>query len=159
MLLLKYFSFSGSALLLLLLALNSLLIDAKEESVHADTARPVIRIRSIEKLPEKVDFDTNLPTIVPLPATIVINPPVLRSSFAFVQITPGPLPSFSSVTSVVRTAEAVGTPHVTKQIGRRANKPLTNATNERPAPAASEIQLSLIDDMRSRFEQSVFKVN
>ena len=95
--LLKYFGFVGSALLLLLLALNWTLPEVKTESVNADTEKPVIRINSIEKLPEKVDFDTNLLTIVPSPTMIVIDTPVPQSAFVFVQLTPGSLPSFSTV--------------------------------------------------------------
>ena len=63
--LLKYFGFVGSALLLLLLALNWLLPEVKTESVNAAAEKPVIRISSIEKLPEKIDIDTNSSTIVP----------------------------------------------------------------------------------------------
>jgi hypothetical protein len=155
--LLKYFGFAGGALLSLLLALNWLLPDVKTELVNA-AERPAIRISSIEKLPEKVDFDTNLPTIAS-PTMIVINTPAPQSAFVFVQITPGSLPSFSSLTRVVRTAEAAATPHITKKIGRGAAKPARNAATARPAPAASVIRLSLIDDMRSRFGQSFFKLN
>jgi hypothetical protein len=156
--LLKYFGFAGGALLSLLLALNWLLPDVKTELVDA-AERPVIRISSIEKLPEKVDFDTNLPTIAPSPTMIVINTQAPQSAFVFAQITPGSLPSFSSLTRVVRTAEAAVTPDVTKQIGRGAAKPARNAATARPSPAASVIRLSLIDDMRSRFGQSFFKLN
>jgi hypothetical protein len=157
--LLKYFGFVGSALLSLLLALNWLLPEAKTESVNADAERPVIRISSIEKLPEKVDIDTNLSTISPSLTMIAIDPPVLQSPFVFVQITPGALPSFSTVTTVVTTAEAAVTSRVTKRSGRGATKPHSNASTDRGAPAASVIRLSLIDDMRSRFGQSFFKLN
>jgi hypothetical protein len=153
--LLKYFGFVGSALFSLLLALNWLLPEVKTKSADPATEKPVIRISSVEKLPEKVDFDTNLPTIVPLPTLIAINP-MPQSAFVFVQITPGSLPSFSSPTSVVRTAEAAVTP---KQIGRQPAKPPSNAATDRPVPAASVIRLSLIDDMRSRFGQSFFRLN
>ena len=108
--LLKYFGFVGGALLLLLYAFNCFLPEMRIKSVYAEFERPTIRISSMEKLPEKIDFDTNLPTAVPLPTTAAINPPVLQSAFVFVKITPGPLPSFSSATSVVRTAEPVITP-------------------------------------------------
>ena len=155
--LLKYFGFAGGALLSLLLALNWLLPDVKTELVNA-AERPVIRISSIEKLPEKVDFDTNSPTIAS-PTMIVINTPAPQSAFVFVQITPGSLPSFSSLTRVVRTAEAAVTPHVTKQIGRGAAKLHRNVAIKRTANAASMVRLSLIDDMRSRFGQSSFKLN
>lgn len=156
--LLKYFGFVGSALLLLLLALNWLLPEVKTESINAGTEKPVIRISSIEKLPEKVEIDTNLSTIVPSPTMIAVDPPMLQSPFVFVQITPGSLPSFSTVTTVV-TAEAVVTPRVTKQSSRGAAKPHSNASTDRAAPAASVIRLSLIDDMRSRFGQSFFELN
>jgi hypothetical protein len=156
--LLKYFGFAGGALLSLLWALNWLSSEMKTELVNA-AERPAIRISSIEKLPEKVDFDTNLPTIGPSPTMIVINTPVPQSAFVFVQITPGSLPSFSSLTRVVRTAEAAATPDVTKQIGRGAAKLHRNVAIKRTASAASVIRLSLIDDMRSRFGQSSFKLN
>jgi hypothetical protein len=157
--LLRYFVFVGSALMLLLLAVNWLLPEVKTESVHADTEKPVIRISSIEKLPEKVDFDTNSPTIVPSPTMVVINPPVPQSAFVFVQITPGALASFSLVTRAARTAGAVAKPHTTNKIDRRPALPNINATTDDTAPAASVIRLSLIDAMRSQFGQSFFKLN
>jgi hypothetical protein len=153
--LLKYFGFVGSALLLLLLALNWLLPDAKTESVNADAEKPVIRISSIEKLPEKVDIDTNSPS----PTMIAIDPPMLQSPFVFVQITPGSLPSFSTAATVVTTAEAAVTSRVANQSGHAAAKPRSNDSAGRAAPATSVIRLSLIDDMRSRFGQSSFKLN
>jgi hypothetical protein len=156
--LLKYFSFAGSALLLLLLALNWILPEMKE-SVHADTRKPVIRIVSIDKLPEKIDFDTILPTIVPLPTAIAIDPPVPQSAFVFLQITPGPLPSFRSTTRVVRIAEAAAKSSITNKVDRRTAKPNTNAPTDRPAPTAPVIRLSLIDAIRSRFGQGFFKLN
>ena len=65
--LMKYFGFVGSALLLLLVGLNWLLPQAASEPVRAEADRATIRISSVEKLPEKVDIDTSLPTIVPSP--------------------------------------------------------------------------------------------
>jgi hypothetical protein len=157
--LLRYFGFVGSALMLLLLAVNWLLPEVKTESVHAETEKPVIRISSIEKLPEKVDFDTNSPTIVPSSTMVVINPPVPQSAFVFVQITPGALASFSLVTRAGRTAEAVAKPHFPKKLDRRPAIPNINATTHDTAPAASLIRLSLIDAMRSRFGKGVFELN
>ena len=57
--LLRYFCVVGPALLILLLAVNWILPEAIEP-VHASTVRPNIRISSIEKLPERVEFDTSL---------------------------------------------------------------------------------------------------
>ena len=52
--LIKYVVFVGSALVLLLLSMNWLLPDPTAEPVYTSTVRPVIKISSIETLPEKV---------------------------------------------------------------------------------------------------------
>ena len=67
--LMKYFGFVGKALLMFLLGLNWFLPQAASEPIGADIDRPVIRISSVEKLPERVIIDTSLPTIVPSPPT------------------------------------------------------------------------------------------
>jgi hypothetical protein len=63
----RYFVFVGGLLLVLLFALNAF---APQEVVVASNAAPsidktVVRIRSDQKLPERVVYDTSLPTIVP----------------------------------------------------------------------------------------------
>jgi hypothetical protein len=55
--LMKYFVLVGSALVLLLLAMNWLLPESTAEPVHSSIERPVIRISSTETLPERVVFD------------------------------------------------------------------------------------------------------
>jgi len=66
----RYFGFVGSALLLLLFGLDWYLPQPVVEPVRAVTDKPVIRISSIEKLPERVVIDTSLPTIVPPPTAL-----------------------------------------------------------------------------------------
>ncbi|KRR25433.1 hypothetical protein CQ14_10680 [Bradyrhizobium lablabi] len=68
----RYFLFVGGVLLALLLAIDALV---PQEAVVASQAAPsvdktVVRIRSDQKLPERVVYDTSLPTIVPPPAAI-----------------------------------------------------------------------------------------
>jgi len=63
----RYFLFVGGVLLALLLAVDAFV---PEQAVVASPAvssvdRAVVRIRSDQKLPERVVFDTSLPTIVP----------------------------------------------------------------------------------------------
>jgi hypothetical protein len=65
----RYFLFVGGVLLALLLAINALV---PQEAVVASQAAPsvdktIVRIRSDQKLPERVVYDTSLPTIVPPP--------------------------------------------------------------------------------------------
>jgi hypothetical protein len=68
--LMRYFGFVGSALLLLLLGLNWLLPQSVSEPLVSGSDRPAILISSAEKLPERVVFDTSLPTIIPPPPTL-----------------------------------------------------------------------------------------
>jgi hypothetical protein len=63
----RYFLFVGGVLLALLFALDAF---APQQVVVASNAAPsidktVVRIRSDQKLPERVVYDTSLPTIVP----------------------------------------------------------------------------------------------
>lgn len=63
----RYFLFVGGALLALLLAIDALV---PHQAIVASQAAPsvdktVVRIRSDQKPPERVVYDTSLPTIVP----------------------------------------------------------------------------------------------
>ena len=63
----RYFLFVGGVLLALLLAVDALV---PQQAVVASQAAPsidktVVRIRSDQKPPERVVYDTSLPTIVP----------------------------------------------------------------------------------------------
>jgi hypothetical protein len=71
--LLRYFVFVGGVLLALLLASSAYLPKMPDE-VRADSGvgKSVIRIHSERKWPERVVFDTNQPTIVPVPAATTI---------------------------------------------------------------------------------------
>jgi hypothetical protein len=70
----RYFLFVGGLLFALLLAIDALV---PQEAVVANQAAPqaapsvdktIVRIRSDQKLPERVVYDTSLPTVVPPPA-------------------------------------------------------------------------------------------
>jgi hypothetical protein len=75
----RYFLFVGGVLLALLLALDALV---PQQPVVASQAAPsidktVVRIRSDQKLPERVVYDTSIPTIVPPTVTAqAVAPPV-----------------------------------------------------------------------------------
>src|ERR1700738_161722 len=63
----RYFLFVGGVLLALLLLINEVLPQLPAEAARAEAGRnkSVIRIFSDRKWPERVVFDTNLPTILP----------------------------------------------------------------------------------------------
>jgi hypothetical protein len=65
----RYFLYVGGALLTLLLILDACLTKFPVMETHANL--PVIRIHSDRKWPERIVFDTSLPTIVPAPTAIV----------------------------------------------------------------------------------------
>ncbi|OCK58704.1 hypothetical protein [Bradyrhizobium sp. LMTR 3] len=70
----RYFLFVGGVLLALLVAIDAFVpeqaVVASQGVSQADSSvdKTVVRIRSDQKLPERVVFDTSLPTVVPPPA-------------------------------------------------------------------------------------------
>ena len=157
--LMKYFGFVGSALLLLLFGLDWYLLEPVPEPVRADTDRPVIRISSIEMLPERVVIDTSLPTIVPPPAVL-----------DFAERWPGNI-RVAEAQPVARPATPsadVGAPKpkqpALKKVAARRPAPSVNdehANSKRvqvtaPAPVT---RLSLLDIIKERLGQSPFKLN
>jgi hypothetical protein len=80
----RYFLFVGGVLLALLVAIDALV---PQQAVVASQAAPsvnktVVRIRSDQKLPERVVYDTSLPTIVPPPSMMAkaVAPPAPPAS-------------------------------------------------------------------------------
>ena len=69
----RYFLFVGGMLLALLFAVDALL--PQEVAVASNGApsidKTTVRIRSAQKLPERVVYDTSLPTIVPPTSNVV----------------------------------------------------------------------------------------
>lgn len=98
----RYFLFVGGVLLALILAIDTF---APQPAVVATQAAPsidktVVRIRSDQKLPERVVYDTSLPTIIPPVATaqavappapppaVADNPAQARARETFAQFVP-----------------------------------------------------------------------
>ena len=97
--LMKYFVFVASALVLLLLAMNWLSPESTAEPVHSGIQRPVIRISSIETLPERVVFDTSMPYMAPPSSVMRVAAQPLQSAFTFEKITPGSIASIFDVSA------------------------------------------------------------
>ena len=161
--LMKYVFFGGSALVLLLLAMNWLLPDPTAEAVYSRTKRPVIRISSIQTLPERVVFDTSMSA--PPPSVMRVAAQPRQSAFTFEQITPGLLPTFSIVTQLTpkktiiakrEPAKKVVTNRVAPQahIAAAKNYPVREAEQDTKPP----VKTTFLDDIAGRFGQ-MFKVN
>ncbi len=161
--LLRYFGVVGPALLMLLLGVNWILPDSFVEPTHAGIDRPAIRISSIEKLPERVVFDTTLPQIALPPKAIPIATLPPQSAFAFAQITPGPLAAFSSSAEVAPKKPAtVKRDPARKVAARQVPAPGAAAKNhnlrEAQLNAKPPIRTTFLDDIAGRLGQ-IFKVN
>jgi hypothetical protein len=77
--LVRYFLYAGSALLALLFLVNwytpAVRTTAADQAQETSLDKEILRIRSAQKWPQKIDFDTNIPTIVPPPALAASIPP------------------------------------------------------------------------------------
>ena len=156
--LMKYVFFGGSALVLLLLAMNWLLPDPTAEAVYSSTKRPVIRISSIKTLPERVVFDTSMSA--PPPSVMRVAAQPRQSAFTFEQITPGLLPTFSIVTQVTPKKTIAAKRESAKKVV--TNRIVPQAAKNYPVREAEDTKLSVkttfLDDIAGRFGQA-FKVN
>ena len=94
----RYFSFVGGVLLALLFILNAFLPKPPVAN-SANTDLPAIRIHSDQKWPERVVYDTSLPTIIPAqtanteasapaPATVDDVVVKMQAQEAFAQLQP-----------------------------------------------------------------------
>src|SRR5437762_2661576 len=74
----RYFLFVGGTLLAMLFAINAYfptpVVSGATAAPVLDPGRPVVRIHSAQKLPERIVMDTSLPTIVPPPVTVAEAP-------------------------------------------------------------------------------------
>jgi hypothetical protein len=70
----RYFLYVGGVLLALLFVIDALVPRDVEVAINSAPAieRPIVRIHSTQKLPERVVYDTSLPTIVPPSANVQV---------------------------------------------------------------------------------------
>ena len=123
----RYFLFVGGVLLALLLAIDGLV---PQQTVAASQSAPsidktVVRIRSDQKPPERVVYDTNLPTIVP-PAAVTAQVAVAPAAAA---------PALADATAQARVRETFA-----QFVPGEAKKPEPQGQRKRkiakPRPAA-----------------------
>ena len=158
--LMRYFGFVGSVLLLLLFVLDWYLPQPVVEPVRAVTDKPVIRISSIEKLPERVVIDTSLPTIVP-PPTALEFAERWPEEIKVVETKPLPRPTLIAGEGAPKTKKLATSEPLKKVAARRPTAPVNDehANSYRVHAAAPVTRLSLLDIIKERFGQSPFKLN
>jgi hypothetical protein len=126
----RYFLFVGGVLLALLLAVDTLfpqqVVVASRGASSVD--KTVVRIRSDQKLPERVVYETNLPTIVPPPAvTAQVKAPVVAPS------TPAAASADATAQARVRETFAQFVPAEAKKPEPQAQRK-RKVAKSRPAP-------------------------
>ena len=157
----RYFGFVGSALLLLLFGLDWYLPQPVVEPVRAVTDKPVIRISSIEKLPERVVIDTSLPTIVP-PPTALEFAERWPEEIKVVEAKPLPRPTtLNAGDGAPKTKKLAKSEPLKKVAARRPTAPVNDehANSYRVQAAAPATRVSLLDIIKERLGQSPFKLN
>ena len=180
--LMKYFGFVGSALVLWLLAMNWLSPEPTAEPVYSSIQRPVIRISSIETLPERVVFDNSMPYMASPSAVMRGAARPLQSAFTFEPITPGLLPKFSTLAQAKTITEkrdpakitakrdpekkvvanrvvpqahiAAVKNHPVRETERYTKPPIKTAELDTKPP----VKTTFLDEIAGRFEQ-MFKTN
>jgi hypothetical protein len=158
--LMRYFGFVGSALLLLLLGLSWLLPQAVSEPIVSGGDRPVILISSAEKLPERVVFDTSLPTIIPAPSMLEF-----AERWPEVEVVDAkPLPRPATQTSddgAPKTKNLAKSQPLRKVATLRSAASMNHqlSSNYAQQAAAPVARMSLLDIIKDRFSHSFFKLN
>ena len=157
--LLRYFGFAGGALVLLLFGLSWCVPQPISEPIRSGIDRPVIRISSVDQLPERVDIDSSLPTIVPPPNVMDFAE---RWPLANSVEMPAPKPAPPTAgDGVPKKPSVVKRESVKKVPARRAAPPVNNASTSknREQAAAPVTSLSLLEILKERFVQNLFKLN
>src|SRR6476620_9231155 len=72
----RYIAFVGSLLLAILFIAGWYLPMAPTQSASREADKPIIRIKSDQKWPERIVLDTSAPTIVPQMPPVVADAPV-----------------------------------------------------------------------------------
>jgi hypothetical protein len=135
--LVRYFLYAGSALLALLFLVDSHwpaapTIAASDDQVQETTLdKQILRIQSAQKWPQKIVFDTSIPTIVPPPALVASVPPAPPSPFKAAEV---PNKSVLNARAEAKPVQAQTPPR--KVARRRAYKPAPPQVGAYPVASA-----------------------
>ena len=120
----RYFLFVGGALLALLFLVDACLPELPV-SEQADMHLAIIRIHSEQKWPQRIVYDTSIPTIIPLPDAVADVSTKARQAFAQLQ-----RPDANELRSDQRKREPK--PQRQRKIAKRNGPPLTMLVARQP---------------------------
>lgn len=158
--LMKYFGFVGTALVILLFGMSWCFPQPVSEPVRSGIDRPVIRISSVEKLPDRVDIDVSLPTIVPPPNVMELAEPLPVVKLVEPNAVPKPTAQTAGLRGLKKQTYAKREP-IKKVVANRAapavnNHPAYNYGEQAGGPAT---KLSLLDLLKERLGHGIFAAN
>jgi hypothetical protein len=121
------------------------------------TAKPVIRIASVQQPPERVVIDTTQPTIIP-PPTMVVKEDAIASkpplqSYASV----APISTLADVDQKKRKASKRQIPKLAPNRPQFASHPVPASRS--PATTVAPVRLSFIDYISSQLRRNLFNLN
>lgn len=154
--LIKYFSFVGSALVLLLVGLGWCFPQPATEPLVSATDRPTIRIASADKLPERVVIDTSLPTIVPPPSVLSFAERWPQATVA-VDVAPVPRPATPPPSSDLSKIQDPAKREPSKKVAVHRAAPRVNieaARNDTVPASPAVTRLSLLDVLKEGLGQT-----
>lgn len=149
----RYIIWVGTSLLALLFVANEVLPESLPEPAHEESSKPVIRITSMQRPPERVVIDTSQPTIVP--------PPLLTTSSD--PVSPSPPQLYASVDSSGTVVDSLK--KRAKAVKRRETKTVASQTaalnvqaDARVGPARST-RLSLANIVSGKLLRDLFNLH
>jgi hypothetical protein len=152
--LINYFVYVGSALLLSLIGLNWWLPQPITEAFSNVADRPLIRIASLEHLPDRVVIDTSLPTIAPPTSGTKPEPwpeqIIADAKPVATPTTPSPaIDAPKKQNSAKRGAPKMPSAH---RAAPKAN--IVIASNDKVSATPAKTGLSLLDNLKDGLEQT-----
>ncbi len=152
----RYIAWVGTALLVLLFVTNWFLPQFLAEPTGDRINRPIIRIVSVQRLPERIVIDTSLPTIVPPPTPVENAAPG----------EPSPLQSYASAAPPTTVAEVnykkrkVVKRQGPKVAGNQSPLAITpTAASGNSATTVPPTKLSFMDIISGRLARNLLNLN
>ena len=161
--LIRYFSFVGSALVLLLIGLGWCFPQPARVPLGSVSNGPNIRIASAEQLPERVLIDTSLPTIVPPTSVLEFAerwPQETVAHVAPVSEPAVPTPVFlTPVSEVPKKQNPAKRPSKKVAVHRAAPKVKIESASNDTVPASPAVtRSSLLDTLKEGWGQTQAKL-
>jgi hypothetical protein len=149
----RYFALVGATLLALLYVADWFLPKSPVEPIADASAKPVIRIASVQQPPERIIIDTSRPTITPRPMVeeTIASKPLPLQSYASVP----PPSAIADVDHKKRKPTKRQAPKFAPDRPQFASSPPTSRS---PATNVPPVRLSFVD-LISRLRRNLFNSN